>query len=237
MIEEVISEWPVAQNWGFVLFLFCFFISMQLLGKRIRLFSSMLHGIFRERNRQSIFTEPVDNEFLTKILLCLQTVILTAIIIYCTLFHSKDIPFETIAQQLFWTLGSVSLLIIIFFLYKFASNVLIGNVFFPKENVLLLNFNLFSIISLSGFVLFIPTLLMFYVSNAYYFCFYFNIIYFLFIEILMIYKIYVIFFHHKSLLLYFILYLCAQEIVPLYLSYKALDYLIFMMQNGTLWSQ
>jgi hypothetical protein len=236
MKEELLSEWPIAQNWGFVLFLFCFFISMQLLGKRSRLFSSMLHGLFREGNRQSIFFEPVDNEVLTKLLLCLQTVILSAVCVYCVFIHdTAAIEFETMAQQLFWTLGTVSLVIIVFILYKFASIVLIGNIFFPKENVILLNYNLFSIISLSGFILFIPALLMFYVNSAYYFCLYFNLIYFLFVEILIIYKIYVIFLHSKRFLLYFILYLCAQEIVPLYLVYRALIYLL--MQKGSLWFQ
>jgi hypothetical protein len=138
---------------------------------------------------------------------------------------------------LFWILGIVSSLIIVFFIYKFLSNILIGNIFFQKENVHLLNYNLFSIISLSGLVLFIPTLLMFYVKEAYYFCFYFNLIYFLFVEVLMVYKIYVIFFHNKGLLLYFILYLCAQEIVSLYLSYRALIYLFTKLQKSTLWLQ
>jgi hypothetical protein len=236
MKEELLSEWPVVQNWGFVLFLFCFFISMQLLGRGRRLFYSMLQGLFRKKNRQSIFFEQVDNEMISKLLLFLQTIILSSIFIYCVFSHAADTPFETVTQLL-WLLGIASALIIVFFLHKILSNILIGNVFFNKENVRLLNHNLFSIIALSGLILFIPTLLLFYVKEAYYFCYYFNLLYFLFVEALIVYKAYVIFFHDKRLLLYFILYLCAQEIVSLYLSYRALIYLFIKLQKSTLWLQ
>ncbi|MDR0680449.1 MAG: DUF4271 domain-containing protein [Dysgonamonadaceae bacterium] len=236
MTEELLSEWPVIQNLGFVLFLFCFFISMQLLGKGRRLFYSMLHSLFRKKSRQSIFFEPVDNEMISKLLLSFQTIILSSIFIYCSFSHASDVPFETVVQ-LFWLLGIASALIIVFFLYKFLSNILIGIIFFQKESVHLFAYNIFSIISLSGLVLFIPTLLIFYVKEAYYFCYYFNLIYFFFVEMLIVYKIYMIFFHDKRLLLYFILYLCAQEIVSLYLSYRALVYLFIKLQKSTLWLQ
>jgi hypothetical protein len=228
MTEEILSEWPLAQNGVFILFLFCSFISMQLFGAGRKLLSSMLYSLFREKDRQSIFSETVDNELISKIFLCLQTVILISILVYCTFAHEWYLKFETVTQ-LFRLLGGTALLIIVFLLYKFLSNIVISSIFFEQENVHLWNDNFFSIMSLSGLVLFIPALLMFYVPEAFYFCFYFSLAFFLFVEILTFYKIFVIFFHHKSVLLYFILYLCAQELVPLYLSYKALvHFYIFM---------
>jgi hypothetical protein len=228
MTEEILSEWPVAQNGVFILFLFCFFISMHLLGAGRKLLSAMLYSLFREKDRQSIFSETVDNEMINKIVLCLQTIILIAVITYCTFTHGGYLKFETVSQ-LFWCLGGTSLLVIAFLVYKFTTNILISSIFFQKENVQLWNDNFFSIISLSGLILFIPALLMFYVPEAFYFCFYFCLAFFLFIEILTFYKIFIIFFQQKSILLYFILYLCAQELVPLYLSYKALvHFYIFM---------
>jgi hypothetical protein len=225
LTEELLSEWPLAQNWIFVLFLFCFFISMQSLGASGKLLSSMLYSLFRGKDRQSIFSEPVDNEWISQIILSLQMVILSAVIIYCTIAHVGYFRFETVAQLLRW-IGGISALIIVFVLYKFLTNLLTSFIFFQKDSMHLWNDNFFSILSLSGLVLFVPALLMFYVKEAYSFCFYFSLIYFLFVEVLMFYKIFIIFFQHTSRLLYFILYLCAQEFVPLFLAYKALMYII-----------
>jgi hypothetical protein len=78
-------------------------------------------------------------------------------------------------------------------------------------------------------VLFLPTLVMFYVVEAYKWCFIFYLIYLIFVAFLLIYKVYVLFFSHKSHFLYFILYLCAQEIIPLYFLYKGFGYLIIIV--------
>jgi hypothetical protein len=227
MTEKLVSEWPVAQNWGFTIFLVCFFVSMLLFEGRRKLLSSMLIHLFQEKNhRQSIFSESVDNEFISKLFLCLQTAILSAIIIYCAVVHETDFHFESI-RQLFNILAISSLLIIAFILYKFLSTMVVGSIFFQKENIQQWNETFFSLVSLNGVALFIPALLMFYLNEAY-FLIYIVLVYLFLVELLIIYKIYVIFFQHTSHLLYFILYLCGQEIVPLYLAYKGIVYFYFM---------
>ncbi|MDR0412760.1 MAG: DUF4271 domain-containing protein [Dysgonamonadaceae bacterium] len=236
MTKELLPEWPIVQNWGFVLFLCCFFISTQLAGKGWRLFYSMQQDLFWQRYRSSIFFDSVDNEMIRKLLLVFQTVVLSSLFIYCVFYHSAAVPFGSVTQM-FWLLGTASALITAFFICKFISNTLIGNIFFQRDSVRLLNRNLLSVISLSGPVLFVPALLMFYVKEAYSVCYYFILAYFLLAEMLIVYKTYVIFFSDKRLLLYFILYLCAQEIVSLYLSYKALVYLLIQLQKSTLWLQ
>jgi len=235
MGNEQLSEWPIVQNWGFILFLFCFFISIQFLRKEKLLFS-MQESLFRAKERQNVFTVLVNNELSIKLLMCLQTIILFSVVIYHIFSNTTDLQIDS-AEQLFAYFGVVSLALLLFFLCKFLFNILIGNIFFPKEKIQLWNDNFLSIISLSGLVLFIPTLLMFYIKETYLFCYYFYIIYSILVVFLMIYKIYVIFFQDKSLLLYFILYLCAHEIVPLYFLYRVLGYLFITMQKGTLWLQ
>jgi hypothetical protein len=114
-------------------------------------------------------------------------------------------------------------------LYKSLISNLVGSVFFQKEDIRQWNEYFTSLLGLSGFVLFLPTLLMFYIENFYYACFIFYLIYFIFVVILIFRKIYVLFFPRNILLLYFILYLCAQEIIPLYFLYKGLNYLFIVV--------
>jgi hypothetical protein len=220
---SLLSEWPIAQNWIFVLFLFCFFITMQLFEDKNRLFISMLHNLFGKKEyRQSIFSESVNNELICKIFLCLQTAALSSLIIYIVLVHTAEITFESV-DQLFKLLGAITLSVVVYILYKFSSVIIVGNIFFQKQDLQQWNETFFSLVSLNGLFLFIPALLMFYMRNAYFLC-YFVLIYLFLVELLTIYKTFVIFFHHKVHFLYFILYLCGQEIIPLYFLYKVIVY-------------
>jgi hypothetical protein len=127
-------------------------------------------------------------------------------------------------QRFVFLFSGTALLFLIFLLYKFLTYFLIGYVFFQKEDVQLWHNHYFSIISFSGIVLFIPALFIFYVPEAYSICFYFSVFYIIFVKILIIYKVFTIFFQQKSPLFYYFLYLCAQELLPLFLVLKALVY-------------
>ena len=223
MTEEVLSEWPAVQNALFILFALCFFASMQFMGRWRRLLVSMLHHLFRQQERQSIFSQTINNEFLIKLILCVQTILMTSILTCCIFSHAWNLSFETNAHFV-RTLGGLTLIILLYFLYKVLTNFGVAFIFFQRESVLLWNNLYFSIVSLSGIVLFIPALLIFYFPDMYYVCTYFSLFYFLFVELLAFYKIFKIFFLQKSSLLYFILYLCTQELLPLFFTYKALAY-------------
>ena len=223
MTEEILSEWPKAQNAPFILFVFCFFLSMQFIGNWRKLLVSMLHHLFRKQEQQSVFSQTVNNEFFIKLILCLQTILMASILIYCVFAHIWNLPFET-TIHLIRTLGGTALIIFVFVLYKFLAYSGVGLVFFPQDSVRLWNTLFFSVVSLSGIVLFIPALLIFYFPNLFYICVAFALLYSLFVQILIFYKIFLIFFQQKSSLLYFILYLCTQELLPLFFTYKALVY-------------
>jgi len=218
-------------NWGFILFFICFFIFANIISNRNRFLLSMFSGLYRNKDRHSMFYETVTNETLNKIVLSLQTIFLISIIFYCYAVHEHFLSI-TVAQMLPF-LGKCFLILIVFFLYKFLSYLIVGNIFFRKEGVVQWNNEFFSLISLNGIFLFLPTLILFYVENIYIICIYFMIFYLIFNLFFIFYKIYVIFFQGKQRLLYFILYLCTQEIVPLYLVYRGLVYLI--AQKDSIW--
>jgi hypothetical protein len=188
------------------------------------LLTSMIKGLSGSNNRESIFFEQIHNEFVIKLLLSLQTIILCSIIFFSCSIYQAEFPQES-NLRIFSFIFKTSALILVFFLYKVLFYNIIGNIFFSRESLREWNDYFFSIICLSGFILFLPTLLLFYIEKIFYFCCFFYVIYFIFVIILIFRKIYMLFFPHKALLLYFILYLCAQEIVPLYFLYKGLGIL------------
>jgi hypothetical protein len=226
-VEEPISQRLQLQNWGFILFLVCFFIFIQIINNTSKLLTTMLKGLWKNNNKESIFAEQIKNEFIIKSLLSLQTIVLCAVNLFSYLLFQKEYSHE-IGSQMFPFIIKASMLIFAFLLYKSVTYNIIGTIFFQKGNLREWNDYFFSIICLSGFILFLPTLLLFYIEKTLYFCWFFYSIYFISIIILIFRKIYVLFFPRKTLLLYFILYLCAQEIIPLYFLYKGLEYLFIV---------
>ena len=224
-------------NWGFILFFICFFIVVSVIGSSNKFLLSMFSRLFRNKDRQNMFYKNVTNETLNKFLLSFQTILLLSIILYCYAAHeqySSATSITTLTQMLLF-LGKYSLLIIGFFLYKFLTYSATGAIFFKKETVIQWNEDYFSLIALNGIFLFFPALLLFYVGTAYIFLIYFLVFYLIFNLFFIFYKIYTLFFHRKQRLLYFILYLCTQEMIPLYLMYRGFVYLI--AQKDTIWMQ
>jgi hypothetical protein len=224
MTDEFLSEWPTVQNGLFLLFLLCFFLNMRMLGSKARLPAFMIQSLFRQQDQQGPAAEMVDNEFFGKLILCLQAIVMSALLVYSGFSYTGSLPFETIGH-FFGLLGITILILLLFLVYKFLTGWYVGFLFFSKDEVQLWTNQFFSIIAFCGMLLLIPTLLIFYLQDSYRICFWFGILYVLSVEILICYKIFIIFFQQKGALLYFILYLCAQELIPLFCTYKALEYL------------
>lgn len=236
-----LEETPIAEglrqipNLAFLVFLICFFIIIYSLKKQGRFLESMWNELFRQKENKSIFSEPNKNEFWAKALFIGQTLLLLslfAFVIYCyeisenagTLFF------------LFFT-GAAFVSILLFFLIKALMVNIMGNIFFPRSQVKLWNNNYFSILSLSGFLFYIPLVLLFYIPDSFLFCYYFIIISLILVFLLVIYRTYAIFFRHKGASLYFILYLCTQEILTPFMFYKGMMYLLTFVQNNSLWTK
>ena len=232
LMNNPISLKQAENNWGFILFFVCFLIIVSMVSKKNKFFLSLFSRLFRNKERNSMFFETVTNETLNKCFLCFQTIILLSIITYCYAVYENYILISSLTDMLIF-IGKISFLLSIFLLYKFVSYYMIGAIFFKKETVIQWNDDFFSLISINGIFLFLPVLILFYIEKAYIFCIYFFIFYFILNLFFIFYKIYTLFFHDKQRLLYFILYLCTQEIIPLYLIYRG--FLFLITQKGTIW--
>jgi hypothetical protein len=233
LTEEPIAGRIQTQNMGFILFLVCFFILIYQVGKNSKLLLAMADKLFGNRTQTTsyeIFTSASPNI----LLFWIQTIILTSVIIYCHALNKGIFQLES-PSEMFIFLGFTVLLLIFFIAYKYLTYSLIGYIFFNREAKQQWNGTFSSAICLSGSFLFFPTLILFYIGKMYTFGIYFVLLYFIFIQIILLYRQFMLFFNKKRSLLYFILYLCTQEIIPLFLLYKGFVYLFFMQKDG-LWT-
>jgi len=221
-------------NYGFILFLICFFFIVIIIGGGNKLLLSMFSGLYRNKERQSMFYETVTGETVSKIILSIQTVILITLILFCYAVHENYILISSLSQT-FNNTGKIFLLLGLFFLYKYLAYSIAGAIYFKKEMVTQWNDDFLSLISLNGVFLFFPVLILFFVEAAYIICLFFIVLHLIFNVFFIFYKTYSLFFHKKQRYFYFILYLCAQEVLPLYLVYRGFIYLI--TQGDTIWIQ
>ena len=224
-VENLLSEWSLLLNYSFLLFLLCFFVCLQLFGNGRKLLTSMYYSVFRHNDRQNIFLGTVNKEFIIRVLLCFQTLLLLSLATYSVYCHQAYITWISVEQWLS-VCGIGFGAFFAWMLYKFIFANVVGAVFFNKENLQLWNTCSFSIWALSGLLLYLPVICMYFIPSTYPVCILIIAFSFLFMEGLAVYKIYTIFFYRNSNLLYFILYLCARELMSLFWLYKTLMYFL-----------
>ena len=209
-------------SWNFLLFSVCFLINVFVLSKRRPLVLSMLDNLFHRKERKSIFFVQGSYDLFAKLLLVIQTILLVGMLFFC--FYKIIYPrsLDDSMVGFFTLVGKGAAFFALFLLYKYLTYNLIGFVFFSKERTQLWNNSFTSVVCLSGIFLFIPAMLFFYIETLSVFSFYFILFYLVFIVLFVFYLIYRVFFRDKVPLLYFILYLCAQEIAPVFIIYKGI---------------
>jgi hypothetical protein len=231
---EKLSERPHILSLVFIIFLGCFIIFSQVINKKWKMISSMVNGLIHEKGRHSIFFVTTENELYNKLLLCIQFAVLMAIFIYTSSSHWEGFPVESLLSTGV-TIGILFLSIIIYLLYKcFAYNIA-GRIFFDRNSLEQWLDSYISLIGISGMILLLPVLVLFYVEPAFEICYFFILFYLLMLKIIIIYKSYILFFNNKNLLVHLFLYLCAQEIIPIFLLYKGMIYLFNVVQKNALW--
>jgi len=216
---DPLSLWQTTQNDVFILFLCCFFICSLLLKTGRRFIATMWQTIVRQDEHQYLSFQTVNYEIIGKLFLCLQTAFLTSVALYCIFTHDNPLAVAS-PSAILMMLAQSTACILLFQGYRYLSALIVGHVFFRSENIRIWNTTLLSVLSISGLILFVPALCMFFVPEIYAACLYFHFAYFFCVEIVLAYKVYMIFFQEKSTWYYFILYLCAQNLAPLCLLYR-----------------
>jgi hypothetical protein len=199
-----------------------------------RLFVKMIRDVFFLKERQSLFDHITGNEFIFKHLMAFQALFLCSLSLF-TIGRSygyithPDISTNLVVILVFF--------IIVCLLYGFKRMVygLIGRIFAEPDKYKFWKTNYHAITGFWGVLLYLPifwsTFIRGYVHVP---ALLFALLYVVY-RFLVIYKTIRIFHIRGSGFLYIILYLCAQEILPLIVLYEGMGYLYNIIEKSALW--
>lgn len=208
-------------NTIFIVFLCCFLLLAIFTRREGVHFVSNLKAIisFSAKNRSAFKEQITISSVWVNVYLVIQTLIISSIAIAAILFYKSD-PTLLVVDNMFLLLGYLFVGILLFVLIKYVIYVVIDYTF-PDWKLKEWFSQYFTVIGVLGLAMFFPVLLVTFAPEL------FSIAMWLLLCVLSV----VIFFYYRSLLIVFVknnigllnyfLYLCAIEIVPLFLIYRA----------------
>lgn len=184
-----------------------------------RLFKIFAQDLWTVRRRANAFDDRTANETHVLITLIIQTCVYESILLLA--MTGKSIPPEKAFTATIMLLGITCCL----YLFQLASYGLIGYVFSDKtgKTQWIKGFNASQ--SLLGFTLIVPALFSLFYPPTIPAMLILSAILYMIARIIFICKGFRIFYHNFSSLLYFILYLCTVEIIPVILAYSGTIFL------------
>lgn len=184
-----------------------------------RLFKTFAQDLWTVRRRANAFDDRTANETHVLITLIIQTCVYESILLLALIGNS--FPAEKVFPATMMLLGITCSL----YLFQLTSYGLIGYVFSDKtgRNQWIKGFNASQ--SLLGFTLIIPALFTLFYPDTIQVMLLLSAILYIIARIVFICKGFRIFYHNFSSLLYFILYLCTVEIIPVILAYSGIVFL------------
>ena len=205
---------PQTESWVFIILLVLFFLLVYSVSTSTGIIAETIKSFFQVKERSSIFSKATVTDFRLRLLLVIFSIGVFSLYIYLLVFKPESqFPIKTYGYFLIITaifLGIKSLLIDV-----------IGYVFLSPSNKKMAKESYFNIVSILGVSLFIMLILQIYIPREYY-----NITEIISLVmclgacILVIIKLFQIFFHKIVASFYILLYLCTLEILPLVILYR-----------------
>lgn len=220
---EAVSQRPKEMDVVFSVFFLCFLLLAFALSSRGKqAFVAIRDNFFQTKSRSSIFFKTTRSDLPGNFLLTIQAVLLSAVFLF--IYFSSEYPYTPHTIKALSIIGSFSACIIGYILLKWIGYKLMSYVFFNRDVYEQWLSNWTTIAALHALVMFIPTLLFAYVPFLYKASLLLIVIWFILSRLIIVYKSYAIFFNSLDRLHYLFLYLCTQEIIPLFLLYKGCNY-------------
>ncbi len=217
---------PVAigDNSGVLALVAGIFILMMLSYRHCkRLFASMGQELMGMRHRANVFDEHTSNESRVVALMVIQTCICTGLLLYSGL---SLLGYALPPENAFVDVAKLIALMGIYYVFELGAYNLVGYTFAGATGRRLWMQGFTASQSLLGFALLVPALLAIFYPNATKIAVIVGISLYFFAKIIFIAKGFRIFYTNFGSLLYFILYLCTLEIVPLIFIYYFALYLV-----------
>ncbi|MCL1943065.1 MAG: DUF4271 domain-containing protein [Candidatus Azobacteroides sp.] len=219
------------------LLLMSFLLFSSVYHKGLDFIRQMIQNLFEVTERDSIFVDSTTiNEFRFKAFLLVQSTILLAIFTFITIYSSSDIFTHYDGKKTFTCILLSILAFFIFWGIKWIFNFFIGKIFFSQKKIIIWQNSYFSVIELLGIALF-PVILFLVNSQSETLTEVCTILILFLIAIsfiLVVYKGFRVFLTKAYGLFYFMLYLCALEILPYMGLYMGLEYMYKLVVFNTL---
>ena len=198
------------------------------------LFEKMIHGVFAFKERQNLFDTPTRESVFFNLFMRFQALFLCAIILFLGFCRITKIQEQGVGQALS-LLSVLLIMLILFYLLKRVLYYLYSSIFISKGKYRLWNTTYHTLFYLYGIFLYIPILWLILDRERFMGALISSVLIYAIFRIATIYAIIRIFYDKNNGILYLILYLCAQEIVPLLFLYESLTYLHNVIESSILW--
>lgn len=187
-----------------------------------RVFSTLAQELWSIRHRANVFDEPTSNDTRVMVILSLQCAMCMGLLSYCFIDTRSSSPPGDILPCVL----SLTATFIAYYLFQLAAYGVVGYVFTTPENRLHWLHGFTASQSLLGVSLMLPaSVAIFYPTAADYMLIVAGSMYVV-ARLMFIIKGFRIFYNKIPSLLYFILYLCTLEIIPIFLVYSFALYIV-----------
>lgn len=230
------GQW--VNDWMFATLL-CLFICFALIFRsHFRLSVKMVRDIVQVKERQSLFEQPVGNqkgnEWIFRLFMTFQALFLSAIALFAVGRAGGFFVCQQ-ASDMWIIIGGTFLLLLLFYFFKQGIYIIFGWVFLDNNLFSLWRTSYHATIGFWGVSLYLPVLWLLFTDSRYTTPAILYIILYILCRFVIFYKTLRIFHIKSDGFIYLILYLCAQEILPLFLFYKGSVYLYNFIEMSILW--
>ena len=211
---------------------FCFAI---IYHNNIKQVIYICRNLFQVKERQSLPSFNSGGVLFFRSFMIFQMLLLVSIALFnvARLYNRIDSSISEL-QQLFILLGIFGILLV-YYAFKQLLYFVVGRLFFEEQQYRLWENGYSAVQIVFGVTLYIPVLWLVFVQKHLDIAFILLLFLFILSRLVIFYKVIRIFNNKGSNILYLILYLCAQEILPLILLCEGLIYQYNFIETSTLW--
>jgi len=210
-------SFPQTESWVFIILLILFFLLVYSLYNSAGMIGETLKTFFQVKERSSIFSKATINNIRIRLLLIIFSIGVLSLYVYLIIFKSTT-PFSIKTYCYFFILTSF------FFGLKSLIFDLIGYVFLSPVSIKMGKESYFNILTILGTTLFPILIFLIYIpNNLYRIAELISLFICIGACILVIIKLFQIFFHKILASFYIMLYLCTLEILPLIILYRVYE--------------
>jgi hypothetical protein len=216
--------------------LFCLFILFSIVFRtNYRLFDKMVRDVIHAKDRLSLFEEVSGNETVFRSFMTFQSIFLCSLALFLFSRNLSYIDYYPGAMANLGIICAIFLLLLCFYFFKQIMYATLGSIFIKPDRYKNWKVSYTASISLWGVLLYIPVLWIAFAGV------YEKVAMIMFAALFAAWRLLMILktiriFNVKSIgILYILLYLCAQELLPFFLLYEGLKYLYNFIDEFALW--